>query len=344
MWTDENMRLNLLYQFNEKYVPYAGVSIFSALENNKDLDEIVIYILGENLSQESMDRLFKMVSGAGRKLFFIETKELILKMKALDMPAYRGSYAANMRLFLDEVLNESVHRVVYLDADTIINKSLKDLVETDMQGKAIGMVLDSLGASHKKQIGLKDTDSYFNSGVILFDMHKWKERKYSERIARHVSEQRNNYPAPDQDLLNIVCRNDIFSLDISYNFQPIHAISSGKQYFRIMRPKVYYDRKMLERPKEDIAIYHCFRFIGEFPWDKGNLHPFTEMFDEYRMQSLWRNYRKEEVRLGFPIKVEKLLFGILPRPVFLYIFKIAHALFLYQSNRDALKNKTNKLM
>lgn len=339
-----DMKLNLLYQFNEKYAPYAGVSIFSVLQNNKELDEIHVYILGEELTDASMQRMQKTTDAFGRGLSFIETKDLIFKMKALNMPTYRGSYAANMRLFLDEVLNESVSRVLYLDADTIVNKSLKDLVETDMQGKAIGMVLDSLGASHKKQIGLKDTEPYFNSGVILFDMHKWKERKYSERIARHVSEQRNNYPAPDQDLLNIVCRNDIFRLDISYNFQPVHAISSGKQYFRIMRPKVYYDRAALERPKENIVIYHCFRFIGEFPWDKGNLHPFTEMFDRYMMQSLWSDYRKETVTLGFPIKVEKLLFGILPRPIFLYIFKIAHALFLYQSNRDALKNKTNKLM
>lgn len=338
------MRLNLLYQFNEKYAPYAGVSIFSVLQNNKELDEIHVYILGERLTDASMQRMQKLTTAFGRELSFIETKDLILKMKALNMPTYRGSYAANMRLFPDEMLDESLDKILYLDADTIVNDSLADLLRTDMQGKTLGMVLDSLGASHKKQIGLKDMDPYFNSGVILFDLHKWKERKYSDRIAKHVAEQRNNYPAPDQDLLNIVCRNDIFRLDISYNFQPIHAISTGKQYFRIMRPKVYYDRAVLERPKESIAIYHCFRFIGEFPWDKDNLHPFTEMFDRYMMQSLWSDYRKEAVTLGFPIKVEKLLFGILPRSIFLYIFKIAHALFLYQSNRDALKNKTNKLM
>lgn len=338
------MRLNILYQFNEKYAPYAGVSVFSLLQNHKELEEINIYILGENLLEKSMNRLREMTSEFKRNLSFIGTKELVRKMKALDMPAYRGSYAANMRLFLDEVLDESVDRVLYLDADIIVNGNLANLIEADMQEKTIGMVLDSLGASHKKQIGLADADPYFNSGVILFDLHKWRERKYSERIARHVVEQRNNYPAPDQDLLNIVCRNDIFRLDISYNFQPIHAISSGKQYFGIMRPKVYYNREALEKQKEDIAIYHCFRFIGEFPWDKDNLHPFTEIFDEYMRQSPWRDYRKSAAELGFPIKIEKILFRILPRSVFLYVFKIAHALFLYQSNRDALKNKTNKLM
>ena len=44
------MHMNVLYQFNEKYAPYAGVSITSLFENNKNADEICVYILGENLS------------------------------------------------------------------------------------------------------------------------------------------------------------------------------------------------------------------------------------------------------------------------------------------------------
>lgn len=338
------MKLNLLYQFNEKYVPYAGASVFSVLQNNKEVDEINVYILGEGLSEISQNKLGRMILDFGRQAVFVETESLVRKMKALDMPAYRGSYAANMRLFLDEVLDESVDRILYLDSDTIVNKSLADLVEIDMQGRAIGMILDSLGASHKKQIGLTDTDPYYNSGVILYDMRKWRERDYSGEIARHVKEQRNNYPAPDQDLLNVVCRNDIFRLDIMYNFQPIHAISSGKQYLRIMKPKVYYDVQTLEKLQEEVVIYHCFRFIGEFPWDKGNLHPFTEMFDRHLAESPWADYQKESAALSFLIRVEKILYKILPRTIFLCIFKAAHALFLYQSNRDALKNKTNKLM
>ena len=39
------MHMNVLYQFNEKYAPYAGVSITSLFENNKNADEICVYIL-----------------------------------------------------------------------------------------------------------------------------------------------------------------------------------------------------------------------------------------------------------------------------------------------------------
>lgn len=338
------MKLNLLYQFNEKYAPYAGVSILSVLQNNTELEEIHVYILGEELSDESMHRMQKMVDAFGRGLSFIETKDLICKMKALDMPAYRGSYAANMRLFPDEVLEESVDKFLYLDADTIVNGSLTGLLQTDMQGKTLGMILDSLGGSHKEQIGLAETDEYFNSGVILFDMTRWRRQGYSKKIVHHVAKQRNHYPAPDQDLLNIVCKNDIFRLDISYNFQPIHAAFTAVQYLRIMKPKVYYSRHELAEAEKNIVIYHCFRFIGEFPWHSDTLHPFTELFDQYLAKSLWKDYQKEKIALGLPIKIERILYKILPRTVFLPIFKLAHALFVYQANRDSIKNKTNKLM
>ena len=38
--------INVIYQFNEKYVPYAGVSITSVLMNNMDAAAINIYVLG----------------------------------------------------------------------------------------------------------------------------------------------------------------------------------------------------------------------------------------------------------------------------------------------------------
>ena len=49
----KRMKLDVLYQFNEKYAPYAGASIASLLENNKHMDQIRIFILGEELSQFS---------------------------------------------------------------------------------------------------------------------------------------------------------------------------------------------------------------------------------------------------------------------------------------------------
>ena len=337
-------RLNILYQFNEKYAPYAGVSIFSILCNNRKIKEIHFYILGEDLIDASKIKIEKMIEDAGREVDFIDTNQLIRKMKALDMPTYRGSYAANMRLFLDEVLAENVERVLYLDADTIVDSTLGELLNADLQGKAIGMVLDSLGESHKRQIGLAGDDDYYNSGVILFDMKRWKEEQYSKRIAEHVAKRRSHYPAPDQDLLNVVCKGDILRLGAEYNFQPAHAAFLDKQYYSIMRPRKYYSRNELVRARKRIVIYHCFRFLGEFPWNRGNLHPHNEIFDEYLRKSPWADYEKKAADNSIIIKIEKVLYKILPGALFLPIFRIAHTAFLHRANKESLQNKTDKLM
>ena len=338
------MRLNLLYQFNEKYAPYAGVSITSVLVNNLEAEEVRIYVLGEDLTDATKSKLENLVQEYQRNLMFLDSEKLIQKMKTLNMPTYRGSYAANMRLFPDEVLVEVVDRVLYLDADTIVNAGVDELFTLDMHGKTIGMVLDSLGESHKEQIGLSVEDEYFNSGVILFDMKKWRENRYSEKICRHVAEKRSHYPAPDQDLLNVVCKNDIVRLDIKYNFQPVHSAFSVKQYYQIMRPTVYYSSEQIQEVREHAVIYHCFRFLGEFPWHEDNLHPFKDLFEFYLEKSPWRIYRKSKATAGIVIKMEKVLYRMLPSSLFLPVFRFAHAFFIYRSNKDALKNKTNKLM
>ncbi len=338
------MEINLLYQFNEKYAPYGGVSIFSVLSNNKGAESINIYILGEALSKQSCEQLQNLAESFQRKIVFLDANSLIDKMKQLDMPTYRGSYAANMRLFLDEVLEKKIERILYLDADTVVDADLQNLMQIDMQEKAIGMVLDSLGERHKLHIGLEKQDAYFNSGVILFDMVKWRECQYSAKITTHVAKKRNNYPAPDQDLLNVVCHKDIFCLDLRYNFQPIHGAFTTKQFYRVMKPTVYYQQNEIQEAKENTAIYHCFRYLGEFPWHFNNQHPFRLKFDTYLKESPWKTYQKQKAENGVIIRIEKILYLVLPKGIFLSIFKVAHKIFLQKSNRESLKNKTNKLM
>ena len=338
------MNINLLYQFNEKYAPYAGVSIYSVLLNNQKAEKICIYILGEDLSEESVRKLKKMAEEFERSMIFLDAEPLIAKMKELGMPTYRGSYAANMRLFLDEVLGDEVERVLYLDADTVVDTDLQTLIQTDMQGNTVGMVLDSLGEAHKLEIGLGEQDAYYNSGVILFDLQKWREKQYSAQIARHVAQKRKNYPAPDQDLLNVVCCRDIFRLDLRYNFQPIHGAFTTKQFYRIMHPVVYYKESQIQKAAEETVIYHCFRYLGEFPWHEKNRHPFNAKFDEYLGKSPWKAYRKRKADTGLIIRIEKLLYVVLPKGLFLPIFRVAHKMFLQRSNKESLQNKTNKLM
>ena len=66
------------------------------------------------------------------------------------------------------------------------------------------MVRDSLVRMHKLRLGFSKGEPYFNSGVIVFAMDRWRAEGCSEKIAEHVRKVRAHYPSPDQDLLNVV--------------------------------------------------------------------------------------------------------------------------------------------
>lgn len=321
------MLLNILYQFNEKYAPYAGVSITSLFENNKSAENITVYILGENLSEDSIDRFQRLGGQYGRTILFKETEGIIERMKQWGIPSYRGSYAANLRLFLPYFLEENVERVLYLDADTVVDSSLEDLYGMEMQDSALGMVLDSLGYKYKQMIGFQGSDPYYNSGVILFDLINWKKNQCTEKIIQHLKDGNIHYGSPDQDLLNVVCKENIKCIDLRYNMQPIHLAFKTKDYFRSYPKEAYYSEEQVKDAVNHAVIYHFFRFLGEFPWNKGNLHPDNDLFDRYLELSPWKGYEKPKSEGSMAMKIEKVLFRILPGSVFLKIFVLFHNLY-----------------
>ena len=336
--------IDILYQFNEKYAPYAGTSLTSLLRNNSHFDKIRIFILGEGLSQDSHKRFEDLARQYNRKLVFVDIEETVKMMKDMNMPAYRGSYAANMRLFLGFLLPSDVERLLYLDADTIVEGGLDDLAVLQMGGYPVAMVLDSLVRKHKERLGFLKTEPYFNSGVMLFDMVKWKEKRCSERIAEHVKNVRAWYPSPDQDLINVVLKGEILKLGPEYNLQPALLAFDPVDYFKTFGTVGYYSYEEVKNSRERPVIYHFFRFVGEFPWDRDNVHPDRDVFDRYLMLSPWRDYEKKPSGAGMILRFEKVLYKHLPKSIFFFFFRLAYESFIKKANRDSLKEKTNRIM
>lgn len=401
----ENCEMNILYQFNDKYAPYACVSMTSLFENNKAAQAICVYILGEELSEESVRRLKSLAGNYGRRLVFVDTKELVEKMKSLGMPTYRGSYAANMRLFVDYLFEEGKgkcaddgsletadkcgefegenrpSRLLYLDADTIVTGSLEklfgneddsivtegpeklfgndaDTINMDETGrivdasannygtkiKTLGMVYDTLSNFHKYSIGLSEKDGYYNSGVILIDVDKWIEGRFSEKIVDHVKNVRAQYPSPDQDLINIVLQGEITTLPFEYNFQPHLRDYSYSAFTGRFKPAPFYSKAEVESANSKPVILHAFRYLGEFPWHKGNCHPFNDEFDKYLALSSWSDYEKKDSGAGFVMKTEQILYHILPKGMFLAIFKIMHGRFYKKADKMSKKSMISSRM
>lgn len=333
--------MNILYQFNNNYAIYAGVSIVSLFENNKEEDEIVVHILDDEtdpISDDNREKLYFIAQKYERVIKIYDSNILVDLISGLQIPCYRNCYAANMRLFLDKILPCYIKKILYLDADTIIVGKINDLFETNMDDKVIAMVLECQSNPIKKDMGLKKDDFYYNSGVILYDLDKWRRNECSKKIIDHAKNIRSAYVSPDQDLLNVVFVNQIKTIDLRYNYQPFHYLYNDKLYMRTFKTNPYYSYDQLKKARNDIKIIHCYRFLGRFPWNRNSNHPNEEIWDTYLKISPWDNYKKSNCNVNPLINVEIMLKRLLPDYFYLKLFIYAQKLRIKSLDRNIKKN------
>ena len=336
------MKIDVLYEFGEKHIAAAGVSILSLLENNRDFEEIRIYILGDALSRESEDRLRTLVAKYRRQLTFLDRERLLHILKKLKLPAYRGQFSFDLRMYLSLILDADVKRLLYLQVNTIVVSGLMGLIDMDLEGHPAAMVLDALVRKHKRQLGFARDDYYYNAGVILFDMQAWRRERCTERIINHIKNVRARYPLPEQDLLNVVLKGEILKLYPEYSMQPVLRIFSEKNYRKVFSLRGFYTEEELSRAEEAPVIFLSSRFAGEYPWHKGNVHPDNNLFNRYLAESPWSGYVKKKARRGLVLRIEKLLYRRVPEQLFIRLFRAAYERSIRRANSDSLKNGSRK--
>ena len=315
-----NPTLHVLYACDDNYAPFAGISLYSLFANNRDLAHICVYLVEDHVSEENKDRLRREAEAFGRELILVDATAIVAQIKRLNIPSYRGSYTTNFRMFFHTFLRADVDRLLYIDCDTLITGSLAPLLSLDLGGNAVGVVRDSLTTVYKTYIGMAEDDDYFNAGVTLIDVNAWKRQNITERLLDHIQNVRSRYCNPDQDLLNLVLKDTKYILPPEYNFQPSHRAFSDKDYFAAYPHKRYYSPAELEHARKNPKILHTYRFLGDFPWHTGNLHPDTPLFDDYMRHSLFCDYEKKPARRGAIFAIEKMMYRMLPKRLFLKIF------------------------
>ena len=173
---DDTKRMNVLYSSDDNYAQHMGVSIYSLLRHNAEFENIRLYVIDNDISPENRDKLREMVSRFSNAeimfLPFLEWKEKLRLNMSWDISI--SSYA---RLFMGEMLPETVDRVLYADCDMIVCEPLRELWNTPLDGKVLAAVQDGISADTKAAVGLRAGMRYFNAGLLLIDLAEWRARK-----------------------------------------------------------------------------------------------------------------------------------------------------------------------
>ena len=209
--------ISLLYCVDSAYFSQACVSLASVLASNPATPISVTIAMLDRVDAEALRDFSNVLSAYPR---------CRIRFRDVDLAAFAGlpttsrfSASIYARIILARFMDPVQRRVLYLDADTIIESDLRPLWRQELGGKAIAAVRDRFRLD-MDAIGFAADEPYFNSGVILFDMQAWRERNYEARVLDIIECEGDRLPWMDQDALNIALRGDVAFVDDAWNFQP----------------------------------------------------------------------------------------------------------------------------
>lgn len=324
--------LNLVYASDDNYAFLAGVSLTSVLINNRDYETINVWILDENISAEERERLECCVSQFERNIVFINTEKYLNRIKELNARSWgrgkRKSYSAYSRLFLADILQDyNVKRAIYVDCDIVFDGSIREIAEWNLENKPLALAIDYNRIEIRELLNMNPEDRYYNSGLAVIDIDRWKECCCTERILKHMVMRGANYPFVDQDLINYVLKEDIALLPLRYNVNPRVMQYSYKHLCKIygMNDKNYYSREEYDEVRRNSPVgYHCSDPAAGRPWEESSKHVYSTIWNNYFEKSVWsKSYIKKEYKPTNLVKTQWFLKSFLPDWLYIYVLSYA---------------------
>lgn len=276
--------MNILYTVNNKFVPQIGAGICSVCENNLKETEINFFVFSLHVSKKNKLELRKLVEGYGRTIYIIDL-ENITQYFDFKFDTLGWDPIILARILMGEILPKWVKRVLYLDGDTIVRGSLYKLWNLDLNNKILGMCIEpTADKKRKEKLGLLNR-FYYNSGVLLVDLEKWREKKAGGLVIKFYQKSRGRLFAADQDAINGALKDEIYALLPKYNFCNIYYQYSYKFLCSLVKPLKYISYEDFVDSVENPIIIH---YLGEErPWRRGNKHKYRKDYQKYLAKTYW---------------------------------------------------------
>lgn len=272
--------INILCATDKNFVPYCGIMLTSLFENNKD-EHIVVYLLVDDTVKEPEKSKYLLLAEQYKQSIQIIQVDASTFEK---YPVYNKQWTNSIyyRLLAAELLPDSVDKIIYLDADIIVTRSIREMWEIDIKKYALGVVQDIWAPNQQvyDRLGLENDKNYFNSGSMLLNLKYWREHDLSIKYMTYIKDNFEKLWFNDQDTLNGVLFDQKLMLPVTYNFQVLFL------------KKSLFDEMADEQKKDILAttnplIMHY--SASTKPWMiKYYKMPYLELWRKYRDMSMWK--------------------------------------------------------
>jgi lipopolysaccharide biosynthesis glycosyltransferase len=300
------MHLKVVYSCNNGYVMQTGISIISLLENNKAIGEITVIIVSYNISASNISTLKKKCEDYGRKFQLVNFSDIAYDLELSST----GRHIATVytKIFFSRI--EGLDKVFYIDSDTIVNSSLEELWDINLDGYYMGMVKTYTGSAAKTALKMSPDSSFFNDGVALCNVDYCRRNNLIEKCKRVIKEFSGNPPVLSEGVLNKVCEEQILAISPRYNMMAglYHLIGLNPGY--AAEHLGYSEKELIESYKHPVVIHFLSGFYNR-PWNKGCKHPLRGEYYKYKCISQWENEPLMNAPLSLKLRALGMLLNLL---------------------------------
>lgn len=207
---------------NSKYLPYAAVSICSMIDTKEPKSNYKIHILHTGSKPTGAERLLSLAR-PDVSISFCNTEHFLAPYTDHLYPRAHFSQEMYFRWWIGELFPE-YDKALYLDCDTMVCRDLAELYREDVKDVAVAGVVDfatpAVCRRISEQLGLSAMQ-YINSGVLLINAAIWRSDHLAEACVSKLR-QYDVLSCPDQDILNMICKDRISYLNSKWNVQWQH--------------------------------------------------------------------------------------------------------------------------
>ena len=288
---------------DDNYAMPLAVTIRSAIDHLAPGRRLNVCILNGGLTSASQERLLRSWSDPRVSVQWLDPPvEKIADLKTenhLNLVTY-------LRLFMPVLLPPTQKRVIFLDADLLIKQDLGQLWDVELADAPIAAVNDyftpylntreTIGrpsicdrfpdkchpVPNYRELGLKGSAGYFNAGVMVVNLAKWRELDVLHRAIDLVRRHTEHVRYCDQYALNVMFSEQWLSLDPRWNQNSNLWAWNGSE-------DGAFDPKLFRQLRRDPWIIH-FTWIRK-PWHRDCTHPARWAFFKVVDRTDWRSWR-----------------------------------------------------
>lgn len=177
---------------------------------------------------------------------------------------HKGKYLYYLKCLLPSVCS-GFDKILFLDTDMLIlQPGIEKFYDTDITNYYVAACWDQMDIVTDKQKPMSKTKTYFNSGVMLFNLKKIKEdgldKKMEEYLLKWPEELKDSW-LHDQTLNNYVYRNKVLMCSPIYN--NTLSVANKDNFFKY---KTYYKLFGYKDPWDSIKDTVILHFAATKPW------------------------------------------------------------------------------